>query len=298
LANGVGLLGCPQLLDDDFGTSHGLPDRDAGICLDGRCELPFSGWAGSAGDAGGDDGGSAGASAGGEAGAGGNAGSSGAAGSGGSSGSSAGSGGSAGASGSAGAAGSAGSAGAAGTGGSAGAGGTGTGVDACWTLELTGNDDGQQSNCLDIHGWNNIQQDTGTMVALSYQDGDPCFVGTVSNASTGWGAVYIMTFADSEADPSSTWNATSHNVTGFDFVYRGSKQPASLKVIYKDPGGTDFCEVIAPGEVAVPFADTTNCGNGSGSAVDTTQLSNITFAFPVSSQSYQVDFCMQISARN
>jgi len=298
VASGVGLFGCPQLLDDHFGTRRGFSDRDAGICLDAHCDLPFSGLAGEAGSTG-DDGGSAGSGAAGEGGASGsgNSGSSGAAGSGGSSGS-AGSAGTAGSSGAAGSAGVGGAAGTAGTAGSAGAGGTDTGVDACWTLELTGVDDGQQSNCLDIHGWNRVDKDTGTTVAVSFQDGDPCFVGTVSTASTGWGAVYNMTFANSDSGSSSTWNATSHGVTGFDFAYRGAQQPSSLKVIYKDTGSTDYCKYIAPGDIAVPFADTENCGSGSGSAVDPAHLNAIILAFPVGNQSYAVDFCVTITARD
>jgi hypothetical protein len=133
---------------------------------------------------------------------------------------------------------------------------------------------------------------------LSFKDGDPCFVGTVSTASTGWGAVYNMTFANSDSGSSSTWDATSHGVTGFDFVYTGNTKPDSLKVIYKDPGGADFCKSIGPGAVSVPFADTVNCGNGSGSAVDTTRLNALILAFPVGSQSYPVDFCVTITARD
>ena len=56
--------------------------------------------------------------------------------------------------------------------------------------------------------------------------------------------------------------------------------------------------MIAPGDVDVPFADTTNCGNGPGSAVDTTRLNALILAFPVGNQSYQVDFCVQITARD
>lgn len=299
VGSGVGLLGCPQLLDDHFGTRQGFSDRDAGICLDGQCELPFSGLAGEAGstgEAGSDDGGSAGSSAAGEGGAsgGGNSGSSGAAGSGGSSGSA----GSAGNGGSAGSAGAAGSAGSAGSAGAAGAGGTDSGVPTCWTLETTGSDDGQQSNCLDIHGWNALWKDTGTTLQLSYTNGDPCFSGTVSNASTGNGATYTLTLANQESGTTSTWNATNHGVTGFDFVYRGAQQPSSLRAIYKDTGSTDYCKSIAPGDVAVPFADTGNCGNGSGSDVDPTHLNAIILAFPVGSQSYAVDFCVTITARD
>jgi hypothetical protein len=163
---------------------------------------------------------------------------------------------------------------------------------------MTGTDDGQGSNCLGIHGWNNISKGPGTTLSLSFQNGDPCFVGTISAASAGWGAVYNLTFANSDGG-GATWDADAQGVTGFDYVYTGSTKPDSLKVIYKGLGSSaDFCKVIAPGDVSVPFADTTNCGNGSGAALDTAHLYNLILAFPVGSQSYPVDFCVQISARD
>jgi hypothetical protein len=285
LVSVVGALGCPQLLDDGFETRY-LSDPDAGpLCLAGDCGLPRSGAAGAS------PGGSAGASGAGGAPGGGSAGASSAAGSAGSAGDAATGGvGSAGDSGT-------GGVGAAGAGsGSSGAAGTG-GADsgpACWTLELTDPTHDSASNCLGIYGWNQIErdpQDGQTTVALSYQNGDPCFTGTVD--SLGWGATYTLTFADDTA-----WNASSAGVTGFDFLYRGAKQPASLRVIYKDDSSTDFCRVIGAGETAVPFsAGHPNCSTSASSGtVTVTKLRELILAFPVNNQPYDVDFCVQLRA--
>jgi hypothetical protein len=289
----VGLLGCPQLLDDSFSTGRLLQGDSGPLCQDGDCAVTHSAGAGgevaleqSAGASGAS--GTAGTSAGGAAGTG-VSGSSGSAGT-------TGSGGSAGTAGSAGAAGSAGSAGADGTpdaGGSAGQGGSagsGSGL-ACWTLELTDGTQDSSNSCLGIVGGNSVEADTGTSLSLSYQNGDPCFSGTV--ASTGWGAVYIFEFANS-----GTWNASAAGVTGFSFASRGANPPASLNVYYKDPDGEDYCRTIAPGETAVPFANThPDCSTNAASAtVDPTQMDELILAFLPRSPAYAVNFCLQITA--
>jgi hypothetical protein len=164
---------------------------------------------------------------------------------------------------------------------------------ACWTLELSDGTHDSSSNCVGIAGDNNVETDTGTSLSLSYQNGDPCFTGTI--ASTGWGAVYIMQFASG-----SNWNATAAGVTGFAFASRGATPPSSLNVYYKGNGdSTDYCRSIAPGETAVPFADAhpkPNCSANSGSTVDTTEMEELILAFLPRSPAYSVNFCLQISA--
>ena len=287
MAGVVGLLGCPQLLDDGFSTS-GLAQAGAGgVCQDSGCDVSRSGAAGSEADPAGSAGSSAAGGEGGSA-AGGTAGS----GSAGTAGSAA-MGGSAGTAGSAGSAGSAGAGGSPDAGGSAGQGGaagSGSGL-ACWTLELTSNSHDTSSNCVGIAGSDNVQTDTGTTFSVSYQNGDPCFVGTI--AASGWGAVYNFGFATG----SNKWNATTNGVTGFNFVSRGTTPPSSLKVIYKDPSGDDFCRVIVSGDVSVPFSDAPNCTNGTSDTVEATQMDELILAFtPRGGQSYSVNFCLQISA--
>jgi hypothetical protein len=274
----VGLLGCPQLLEDSFSTARLSKPDAGGVCQDGECGVPPAG--GAARDAG--RAGSTGSSGAGGAGAGGGAGS----GNSGSSGTAAGAGGA----GSAGAGGSADAGGSAGDGGSAGSG----LLSACRTIELTDTTHDSASNCVGIVGWNDVTKDNGTTLSLSYDNGDPCFTGTI--AASGWGAVYDLTFANPD---NATWNATSHGVTGFDFVSRGARPPASYKVLYKDPSGVDFCRVIAPGDVEVPFSEAhEDCSsNVSSPIVDRTRMVAIILAFvPKNRQAYPVDFCLQISA--
>jgi hypothetical protein len=283
----VGLLGCPQLLDDRFGTAR-LSERDGGLCLDSECGVHHSGGPGG-------EGGSTGSSAAdGMGGSDAGSHSSGGSGDSGGYGSSRGSSGDGAGNGSWGGAGS-GSAGSgsAGTGGSAGEGGTGgSGAGpACWTIELADTTHDSSSNCVGVVGWNNVTTASPTTLSLSYQDGDPCFTGSIGS---GWAVYDLMLAPDSE-----TWNATTHGVTGFEFASRGPSPPASLKVLYKDPGGVDFCRVIAPGVTAVPFSDAhPSCStSATSSIVDTTEMVEIILNFvPASSQPYAVDFCLQITA--
>jgi hypothetical protein len=312
LATLVGLFGCPLLLDDNFSIGSPLAPDAGDPCIGSGCPVSYAGSGGRSGDggAGGALGGTAGAAAGagyGGAGAG-NSGASGAAGSAGSAGAAgAGNGGSSsgtgGSGGSAGVSGSAGSGGAQATGGDAGSGGTqaaggsagSSGDDlACWTLELTDGTHDSSTNCLDIAGNNVIQKDTGTTLTLSYEDGDPCFTGTIA-AAPDWGATYEFGFATG----SGTWDADAAGVTGFEFAYRGSQQPPSVRVIYKDPGGTDNCRLITPGTTSVPFtAAHPSCSTSTSSpSVDSSQMDELILAIlPNSTQSYAVDFCVQIRA--
>ncbi len=283
----VGLFGCPLLLDDGFSLAT-LTDADGGgACIGDGCVPPSNEAGGSAetdGGGGSGDSGSAGTSGAGGAGATGSAGSGGAgnAGTGGT--------GSAGGGGEA----DAGSAGEGGTG-SAGTGtGGGTSADApCWTLELTPESYDPESNCIGVHGTSTVTTDTGTTLALSYDNGDPCFTGTV--ASTGWGAVYELTFAGDD-DGGSVWNASATSVAGFEFAYRGSEQPSSLRVLYKDPSGVDNCDVIGPGTTQVPFTAAHPGCSATGNTVDTARLVEMILAFVPRSTAYDVDFCMQIRA--
>lgn len=276
LATSVGLFGCPLLLDDRF-TLGALSGPDAGeVCTGVGCVPPSDGIGGAWGTNAGGSSGSAGA--GNAAGTTGNAGGRGgshAAGAGGS------------AAGEAGAGGSAGT----GAGGAAGSTGQGGAEAACWTLQLTATAYGLASNCIGVQGSNNVILDTPTTLALSHDNGDPCFTGTI--ASTGWGAVYELTF-DGEDDDE--WNASGAGVTGFEFAYRGEAPPSSLKVIYKDPSGVDNCHFIEPGTTSVPFSVAhPGCG-ASGATVNSTRLTEMILAFPVKSQPYGVDFCVQLRA--
>ncbi len=292
----VGSFGCPLLLEDDFSVGA-LSTPDAGEpCIGLTCHVPYSNGGGSSGDGGEDAGGSAGL---GGASSGGAGGSSGGAGSG-NGGAGAGTGGAAG-SGSAGTgsagSGSAGS-GSAGTGsagsGSAGSGsgGAGGGPPACWTLELTDGSHDSSSNCLGIVGNNKIEKDTNTSLTLSYEDGDPCFTGSIP--SSGWGATFELDFA-----PTGSWDAEAEGVTGFEVAYRGSQQPPSVRVIYKQTGSsTDFCRVISPGTTEVPFSVAhPSCSTSSSTVVDATRLDTLILALvPSGGSSYPVDFCIKLRA--
>ena len=265
LATLVGLFGCPLLLDDRFSTdSPRVPDA-GDLCIGPACHVPYSNLGGSSGDAGtvGGSAGMAGTSAG----------------SGGDSGSSGGSGGSGGAGGTLNVGGSAGS----------------SGDDlACWTLELTDGSHDSSNSCLGIAGSNEIQKDTDTTLTLSYDGGDPCFTGTIA-AAPDWGATFEFKFATGGG----SWDADAAGVTGFEFAYRGSQQPQQVRVIYKDPSGTDNCRVINPGTTSVPFsAAHPSCSTSTSSpVVDSSQLVELILAIlPLSDQSYAVDFCVQIRA--
>jgi hypothetical protein len=270
LATAVGLFGCPLLLEDRFSTVHPDPDVEE-PCLGGECVPPSNDVGGSSGAGGG--GGSGSSSTGGNAG-------------------SASTGGTTSSGGSGGASGGVGGGGAGGGGGSVDAGGGQGGAEPCRTLELTSTAYGTTSNCIGVHGSSNVVTDTDTEIVLSYDDGDPCFTGAVG--SSGWAAVYELTFAGDD-DGDTVWNAIDAGVTGFEFATRGSEQPSSLKVIYKDPSGVDNCHFIGSGTTPVPFSIAhPGCG-GSGATVDSDRLVELILAFPQGS-SYAVDFCVQISA--
>jgi hypothetical protein len=278
------------LLDDTFSTSR-LSEPDAGsLCLGSGCGVSHSGIGGGGGSAGseglaGSDAGSSSWGSAGDSSGYGSWGNSGGYGSWGNSGGY----GNWGNSGSAGS--SAGTAGSAGSAGASGSAGSGSG-DPCRTFELTEDTQDASSNCVGIVGWNQVQVQSPTTLALSFEDGNPCFTGTIG--TSGW-ATYTMTLANPEG---STWDATTHGVTGFQFSSSGANQIASLQVLYKDPSGVDFCRVIGPGDIAVPFSDAhPNCSNNASSGVvNTTALTEIIFQFPVNNQSYPVDFCIQITA--
>jgi hypothetical protein len=155
---------------------------------------------------------------------------------------------------------------------------------------LTSTNYGSSSNCIGVQGSSNVVVDTGTSLDLSYDSGDPCFSGAIS--SSGWGAVYELTFADED----DVWNADDAGVTGFEFALRGSEQPSSLRVLYKDPSGVDNCHVIGPGSTSVPFSITHPGCDDSGDTVDSDRMVEMILAFPVRSSAYDVDFCVQIRA--
>jgi hypothetical protein len=160
-------------------------------------------------------------------------------------------------------------------------------------LELTPTTYDEESNCIGIYGSSTVTVEAASELELSYDNGDPCFTGTI--ASTPWGAVYELTFAGDD-DGETVWNASGAGVTGFEFAYRGGDQPSSLKVIYKDPSGVDNCHFIDAGTTSVPFsAAHPGCGS-SGGTVDSSRLMEMILAFPVTGSAYDVDFCVQIRA--
>lgn len=302
LVSAVGLFGCPQLLEDRFGTLNGA---DAGpLCQGVECGFTRSNDSGgSAGVSGTPGTGGVGGTPTSEAGSGGASGTSGAGGqsSGGAAGGS-GSSGSAGTTGSAGAGGTVGSSGSSGTGGAAGTSGTaGTGGSAgtsgidysCWTLDLTSSTQDNANNCVGIDGWNAAVFQAPSSLTASYQDGDVCLSGSIG--TSGWGAVFNLTF---NGDEDGSWDATTAGVTGFELGATGSALPPSLQVIYS-VGTDDYCRAIVPsGLISVPFTSThPGCSTDSSSGTpDRTQLSVLRLTFPVLSSTYNVNFCLQIRA--
>jgi hypothetical protein len=263
LATVVGLFGCPLLLDDRFSLAT-LSGPDAGACIGDGCVPAPNATGGSSGAQGGTGNETAGF-----------AGAMSAAGSGTSAGTTSG--------------------GTGGTSNAVDAGGNSSASEPCWTLELTQQSYDPQSNCVGVHGSTTLTTDatTSTTLSVSYDNGDVCFTGTV--ATSGWGAVYEVTFAGDD-DGNSVWNASETHVTGFEFAQRGSEQPDSLRVIYKDPSGVDNCDVIGPGTSSVPFSAAHPGCNDSGNTVDTTRLVEMILAFVPRSQPYDLDFCVQIRA--
>lgn len=293
----VGLLGCPLLLEDDFSMApFELPDG-GDPCIGPTCHVPHSNLGGGAGDDGQQTAGAAGSEA--SGGAGGS--SSGAAGSAGAAGSSgAGGAGNLGGSGGEGSAGSsslpdAGSGGSAGEGSAGASGSAGTGgneEEACRTLELTDGTHDSSTNCLGIAGTNLIQKDTNTTLSIGYQNGNPCFTGTI--AGSGWGATFEMDLAPG----SGSWNANTPGVTGFAFTFLGDELPPTMRVIYKQTGSsTDFCRTITPGNNEVPFSAGHPSCSATGSVVNTTLLNELILAIvPSGGSSYPVSFCVEIRA--
>lgn len=282
LAGAAALLGCPQLLEDDFGTVTLTPDGGELACAGGEC----SNYAGSGGSAGADSDPSDGPLAGGSSGAGGRGGAetTGGGGSGGS-----------GISGAGGTSSLGGASGAAGTAGAGGSGGTTSSPD-CWKLALHDSTHSDTGNCLGIEGWNQVEVDTTpatTAVDLSYPEGNVCFQGHIGTG--GWGAVYSLTFQDQAG----LWNAVTHGVGGFEVGLSGAQLPPTLQVIYTDVDG-DCCRELDPVEsTAIPFDSTRpNCtATETATRVpDATQLKYIRLVLKPEATDYDIDFCVELRA--
>jgi hypothetical protein len=276
LVAGVFLPGCPQLLDDDFSlTSLAIETGGTGPCSTPACVLT-NGDAASGGN-------------GGIAGSGGVAGNSGAAGS-------------------AGVAGNGGAAGSAAGGGDGGSsvvalvdGDAGATPDAavappdtasvgpdCRIVTLSSSTHSSADNCVGIHGWNSIQNGPGSTLTRTYQNGEVCFSGGVSNSD--WGAVYNLTLANEDE-----WNANTYGATGFDFEFTGSGLPDTLTILYTS-SGDDYCRAITPtATVSVAFSSAHPCQGGGSSTPGLTELTILQLNFTPYS-SYSVDFCVQIRA--
>jgi hypothetical protein len=284
LASVVGLLACPQLLPDDFDSSPSGTDPSCaglGTCASGNGGTTLGvagadpGTGGSAPGTGGSAGGTGGSAAGAGGSAPGTGGSSSDAGSGGQATTSAGSG---------------------------GAGGGGTTADAgsdpppdpgCRTVLLNDSTHSANDNCVGIEGWNQVVTDpsSASEVDLSYQNGKACFQGTIE--PVGWGAVYNFTFAD-ELD----WDATDFDVEGFRLDFTGPSLPPSIEVVYSD-AENDFCQLITPLSTAsILFENTrTNCTDSPGSGTpDLDSLQFLRLPFSASTTTYEVDFCLGLTA--
>jgi hypothetical protein len=260
----AGCLGCPQLLEDDFG-ALGLPldpDAGSGQCIGPSCE--DGGGVSTGGDAGSSPLG-AGGVGGSDAGAGGEAGEGGAS--------------------------------ASGAGGASAGSGTADAASAedpaCWSVPLSADTHTAATNCLGIYGWNALEADpeSSTSIDVSYREGKVCFEGSVANS--GWGAVYSLTFANRNA-----WDANELGLTGFEFDVSGAALPAEVEFIYTS-AGSDYCRVIAPaGTLSIPFTSThPGCStNPAASVPNTTTLTYLRWHFPVESAAYVVDFCLGIRA--
>lgn len=266
LSTAVGLCGCPLLLDDRFAVVDPT-EPDAGeACIGLGCDpRPGDDAGGRSGSDGSGAFGSGVASTGGTGSTGGTTSSSGT-----------------------------GGAGSVGTGGGGGTGGSsGTGAEEpCWTLELTPSTYGTSTNCIGVQGSTTVVVDSPSTLALSYEAGDPCFNGTID--PSGWGAIYELTFAGDDGG-SSVWNASGAGVAGFEFAYRGTDPPTSMRVIYKDPSGVDNC-YVTDGSRAIPFSMAHPDCDDTGATVDTTRLVELILAFVPRSQPYNLDFCVQIRA--
>lgn len=275
LATAGWLLGCPQLLDDDFERLTATSDAGEQVCAGGECGAQ-GGAAGTGGDstlvAGRGGAGTGGAGGRGGAGAGGTTGSAGAGGAAGVGGASAG-----------------------GASGSSGAGGSSSSPD-CWTITLNDTTHSDAGNCLGIEGWNDIAVDTTappTVVALSYQNGQVCFDGTIT--ANEWGAVYNFLFAPGDGE--SSWNAAAEGVGGFELGISGPLPPPRIDFKYTVQGLGDWCRVIDPvTTLEIPFASTHPGCQATGSAPDPTKLTHIRLVMHPAPSAYDIDFCVQLRA--
>lgn len=172
--------------------------------------------------------------------------------------------------------------------GASGAGGSSS-TPACWVISL--NEEQQAIDCLGIDGWNDIEVNSPSSVAMTYEDGKACFDGTI--ATSGWGAVYNFAFNANENDP---WNAASRGVGGFELLISGSLPPPRIDFKYTDDDG-DCCRTIAPvTTVELPFTSTHPGCVATGRTPDPTQLKVIRLAMTPRQAAYDIDFCVQLRA--
>jgi hypothetical protein len=147
-------------------------------------------------------------------------------------------------------------------------------------------------NCLSVYGWNNVESDpdSNTNVGVRYENGKVCFNGHVD--TSGWGAVYSLTFADQQA-----WNAATLGVSGFDLEVTGPRQAPRVEVIYTS-AGSDYCRLVAPlTSVSVPFASThPNCSTSSAAVPNTSTLTFLRLHWPIATAAYDFDFCLGLRA--
>jgi len=283
LLSGVALLGCPQLLDDDWSLAS-LPVQTGGTgpCSTTGCVLTDGDAA--AGGAAGTTAGSGGAAGGGAAGTSGASGSSG------------------------GVAGNGAAGASSGDGGAAADGDAGTTPDAdgtppdpsepdatpvgpsCRIVTLNDSTQSASDNCVGIYGWNAVTNGSGSTLSRTFSNGDVCFSGSISNA--GYGAVYNLTLSN-ELD----WNANTYGATGFEFAFSGSVPSGTLNVLYTVDDDGDYCHPItATGTVSVPFSEAPPCASygGGSSSPDVTRLTILQLNFGPGN--YAVNFCVEIRA--
>lgn len=165
----------------------------------------------------------------------------------------------------------------------------------CWVVALNDSTQSLDDNCLGVYGWNAVETDpdADTEVTLSYQDGAVCFDGAIVAETESWGAVFNLTLADG-----ASWNAQALGVGGFQLEALGPSLPPRVEVIYTS-GGSDYCRVITPAAaVPVPF-DTTHPGCDTGAGLPAPNASVVSFLrlhLPIASDDYALDFCLRIRA--
>jgi hypothetical protein len=164
----------------------------------------------------------------------------------------------------------------------------------CWVVALNGPTHDAADNCLDIQGWNEVVVDTtttpATAVTRTYEGGSICMRGTIEPG--GWGAVYNLTFADE-----ALWDGASRGVRGFRIAASGAAVPPQIEVIYTATSDfcrlvAPTADTRIPFASTHP-----NCTATPGAAApNAASLKFLRLHIPAETSAYAIDFCMQIRA--